>query len=48
MRQQKFVKQTGYIGACNNLTYFEYEAHPMTGNGSHTHMNPLKLAWKNS
>ena len=43
---EKFVKLTGYNYACNSLTNFEYEAHPMTGNGSH--VNPLKLARKNS
>ena len=48
MRQQKFLKLTGYNYACNSLTNFEYEAHPITGNGSHTHVNPVKLAWKNS
>jgi hypothetical protein len=28
------VKSTGYVYACNNLTNFEYEANPMTGNGN--------------
>ena len=41
MRFKKFVKLTGYTYACNSLTNFEYEAHPMIGNGNH--MNLLKL-----